>query len=162
MEIAEIAIVPAREEWAEELLALQRLCFHPEAALSGDFTIPPLTQTLEELVEDMRRKTVLALRVGDRLMGSVRAYLDGETCEIGRLMVHPELQGQGLGRRLMAEIETAFAAPGRRYHLFTGHLSARNLALYGKLGYLEYKRERYSPRLVVVFLEKFRPSSAAA
>jgi ribosomal protein S18 acetylase RimI-like enzyme len=147
---------------AEAILALQLLCFESEGALTGDYSIAPLTQTIEGMRQDIREKTVLALRVGGRVMGSVRAHLDGGTCEIGRLMVHPDLQGRRLGIRLMAAIEEEFAPQVTRYALFTGHLSVRNLSLYNKLGYREYKRARHSELLEVVFLEKLKAEAAGA
>ena len=34
---------------AEEILSLQKLVYESEAEIYNDFTIPPLTQTLEEI-----------------------------------------------------------------------------------------------------------------
>ncbi|MGB6628338.1 MAG: hypothetical protein WBE61_09395, partial [Nitrososphaeraceae archaeon] len=42
-----------------------------------------------------------------------------------------------------------------RYELFTGHKSARNLHLYQKLGYDEFKRIPVDESLTMVFLEKY-------
>jgi ribosomal protein S18 acetylase RimI-like enzyme len=67
-------------------------------------------------------------------VGSVRGRLEGDTCHIGRLVVHPRLQRRGIGARLMREIEGRFPK-ARRYELFTGHLSEGNLRLYRRLGY---------------------------
>jgi ribosomal protein S18 acetylase RimI-like enzyme len=77
---------------------------------------------------------------GGRLVGSVRARVDGDTCHIGRLVVVPDLQGRGIGRRLMAEVERRHAARVARFALFTGERSAANLRLYHRLGYREYAR----------------------
>ena len=43
-----------------------------------------------------------------------------------------------------------------RYELFTGHRSARNLYLYRKLGYREFKRLPVNDSIILVFLEKYR------
>ena len=56
----------------------------------------------------------------------------------------------------MREIEERSAAAGR-YELFTGHLSARNLRLYRRLGYMEFLREEILPQLQIVYLEKLTP-----
>jgi hypothetical protein len=53
----------------------------------------------------------------------------------------------------MERIENAM--PASRYELFTGHKSKRNLYLYKKLGYCEFRREKVSENLSLVFLEKF-------
>lgn len=42
------------------------------------------------------------------------------------------------------------------YELFTGHKSARNLYLYQKLGYREFKRIPVNDSIILVFLEKYR------
>lgn len=145
---------------ASEILALQKLAYRSEAALYDDDTIPPLTQTLAEMEADLARqhalKLVQAAQDGrPEIVGSVRAYQEGNTCYIGRLIVHPEHQNRGLGTRLLREIEAAFPEV-ERYELFTGHKSARNLYLYGKLGYREFRRERAGDGLTIVFLEKLR------
>jgi PPOX class probable F420-dependent enzyme len=42
------------------------------------------------------------------------------------------------------------------YELFTGHRSARNLYLYRKLGYREFKRVPVNDWIILVSLEKYR------
>ena len=51
--------------------------------------------------------TTLVLRIGGRLVGAVRGRSEGETWDVGRLMVAPDLQGRGLGRLLLDAIEQA-------------------------------------------------------
>ena len=148
-----VAIAPARVDEAGQILKLQRLSYRTEAALYDDWTLPPLTQTLRKLLEQYDDHTILAARLGDEVVGSVRARLKDGTCYVGRLVVHPRLQRRGLGTRLMREIEASFPAAGR-YELFTGHLSEGNLRLYRRLGYQEFSEEAISPSLRLVFLEK--------
>lgn len=148
-----VAIGPARVGEAEQILALQRLSYRTEAALYDDWTLPPLTQTLRELVEQFEDHTILVARIGEEVVGSVRARLEDGTCHVGRLVVHPRLQGRGLGTRLMREIE-AFFPEAERYELFTGYLSEGNLRLYRRLGYEELREETLSPTLRLVHLAK--------
>ena len=55
-------ILPACESDLPQILALQKAAFESEARLVENWNIPPLTQTLEELVaEDL--KTILAAGV---------------------------------------------------------------------------------------------------
>lgn len=143
----------ARPGEAEQILGLQRLCYQSEAALYDDYRIPPLIQTLESLLGEYETHTILAMRLGEEIVGSVRGRLEDGTCYIGRLVVHPRLQRRGLGMRLMREIEEHFAKAGR-YELFTGHLSKGNLNLYRRLGYSEFRRENISPKLQLVYMEK--------
>ena len=148
-----VAIAPARVDEAGQILKLQRLSYRTEAALYDDWTLPPLTQTLRELLEQYDDHAILAARLGDEVVGSVRARLKDGTCYVGRLVVHPRLQRRGLGTRLMREIEASFPA-ARRYELFTGHLSEGNRRLYRRLGYQEFREEAIPPSLRLVFLEK--------
>ena len=83
---------------------------------------------------------------------TVRAYLEKETAYIGRLMVKPDSQNRGIGTRLMQAIEQYFRIADR-YELSTGHKSARNLYLYQRLGYREFKR---IPVIDSIILEKHR------
>jgi ribosomal protein S18 acetylase RimI-like enzyme len=149
----DVVVGPARVEEAERILELQRLSYRTEAALYDDWTLPPLTQTLRELLEQYDDHTILVARLEEEVVGSVRARLEGGTCYVGRLVVHPRLQRRGLGTRLMREIE-ASSPEAERYELFTGHLSEGNLRLYRRLGYRELREEEISPALRLVYLEK--------
>ncbi len=77
---------------------------------------------------------ILKVIVKGRIVGSVRAYAETGTCYIGRLMVHPRLQRQGIGRALMHQIEARFP-DAQRFQLSTGTQSTENIRLYDRLGY---------------------------
>jgi len=140
---------------AQAILALQRLAYSAEARIYNDWSIPPLTQTLDQLIEELGTSYFLKAVLADKLVGSVRARLRGETCEIGRLIVHPDFQRRGLGRRLMQAIEGAFPA-ANRYELFTGSLSQGNIRLYESLGYRRVRLQEVSAALTLVYMEKHR------
>jgi ribosomal protein S18 acetylase RimI-like enzyme len=142
---------------APAILELQKICYRSEAELYGDYDIPPLLQTLEQLTEEMGSAVVLKVTDGERLIGSVRAREDDGACHIGRLIVDPDRQNQGVGRRLMAAIEACFPA-ATRFELFTGERSDKNLSLYAKLGYREFSRERLSANVTLVYLRKSSPT----
>lgn len=95
----------AKLEDAEEILDIQRLAYRSEAEIYNDYTIPPLTQTLEELRADFNDRIFLKALADGVIIGSVRAYMQQETCLIGRLIVHPEFRNHGIGTMLMNEIE---------------------------------------------------------
>jgi RimJ/RimL family protein N-acetyltransferase len=152
-----VKIEPANVQDAEEILELQKLAYQSEAALYNDYTIPPLTQTLEEMRADFDGKFFLKASREGKIIGSVRGHLNRGTCFISRLIVHPAHQGRGLGTSLLYAIEKRFPGSGR-FELFTGHKSEQNLRLYARLGYCPFKREKISERLQLVYLEKI-PSS---
>ena len=137
------------------ILDLQRLAYQSEAAIYDDFSLPPLTETSEDFRSRFSGRVVLKAVDQGRIVGSVRAYQDGKTCHIGRLIVHPDHQRRGIGTQLMNQIEASFAAV-ERFELFTGHKSANALRLYERLGYKIFKHEPVHDRLVLVFLEKRR------
>jgi ribosomal protein S18 acetylase RimI-like enzyme len=146
-------IEPATVADAADILALQKLAYLSEAELYNDFTIPPLTQTLDEITAEFGRRMFLKAAEGETIIGSVQGLQVGGTCYVGRLMVHPERQGEGIGTRLMAAIEAAFADI-ERFELFTGHKSVANIRLYERLGYLVFRTEAVAPALSLVFMEK--------
>jgi GNAT superfamily N-acetyltransferase len=149
----QVQIEQASASDADAILALQKLAYRSEAEIYDDFEIPPLRQTLPEMLEDLERQVVLAARLDGRIVGSVRGYEREGTCHIGRVIVDPGCQNRGIGARLMAAIEERFHGV-RRYELFTGQRSERNLYFYRKLGYVALRSEAVNDRLSLVYLEK--------
>ena len=90
---------------AGELFALQRACWVQEMHDNPGVEIPALHETLDDLRAWLPSWTVLVLRREGRLVGAARARREDDAWDIGRLMVAPDLQGQGLGRFLLAGIE---------------------------------------------------------
>lgn len=148
-----VTVARASPDDARDILALQRLAYQSEAALYDDLGIPPLTQTLDELGAEFGDHVFLTALLDGRIVGSVRASQADGTCRIGRLVVDPDLQGHGIGTRLMREIEDRFSHV-ERFELFTGHKSERNLALYSRLGYAHDRSERVNDGLTLVYLAK--------
>lgn len=145
----ELTLRPGVDADAPEVLVLQRCCWVTEAIANDRLDIP----ALHEGLEDVRGWVGAAwlLRAGPRLVGGVRASRSGDTWDIGRLMVAPDLRGRGLGSRLLAHAEASAPEGVRRFALFTGARSARNLAMYERAGYA-----RTGARDGVVHLEKRR------
>lgn len=148
-----ILIAKAKKEDLKELLELQYLAYQSEAKLFGDMDIPPLKQTIEEVYEEFEKGTILkAIDDNGVIVGSVRAYEDGRTVYIGKLMVRPDVQKRGLGTKLLLEIENEY--PNLRYELFTSTKSISNIRLYERLGYKIFKEEAVSQELQFVYLQK--------
>ncbi|WP_067621130.1 GNAT family N-acetyltransferase [Alicyclobacillus acidiphilus] len=147
-----IVIERASVSDAEKILSLQKLAYQSEAEIYNDFSIEPLVQTLEQPQNQFEDHIILKAVVGDAIIGSVRAYEKDGTCFIGKLIVHPNHQNRGIGKRLMNAIEGLF--PNSRYELFTGSKSEKNIALYEKLGYKAFTENFISPDLSLIYLEK--------
>jgi len=151
----DILVERATASDAEEILALQKLAYRSEAEIYDDYKIPPLVQTLESIEKDFESQRFLKALMNGRIIGSVRAYSKEGTCYIGRLIVHPDFQNRGLGTKLMNEIERIFRTC-KRFELFTGVRSEKNLCLYQKLGYKIFKTANITDQTTIVFLEKRR------
>lgn len=140
---------------AAEILAQQKLAYVTEAEIYGDWSLPPLLQTLEQIQAEFASHVFLKACQEGAVVGSVRGVMRGDTCLVGRLIVHPQARRQGMATRLMGEIEERFPL-ARRFELFTGHLSTGNLRLYAGLGYGEFDRRPVKEGLTLVFLEKIK------
>lgn len=138
-----------------EILDLQYLAYQSEAILLNNFFIPPLMQTLEEVEREFDEGVFLkAVDDNGVVIGSVRACAKNGTLFIGKLIVHPDFQGQGIGTRLLTEIETV--CPQECCELFTSDKSVKNIRLYERLGYVAYKEQEAAPGLKFVYLQKQR------
>ncbi len=146
-------IVKAEVEDLREILELQYLAYQSEAALFGTQDIPPLKQTLDEVVEEFNSGVILKMVLDDgTIIGSVRAKEAGGSVAVGKLMVHPDYRQRGYGTRLLNEIEACF--PGKRFELFTSTRSEANLRMYQRNGYRIFDRKPVKGDLVFLYLEK--------
>ena len=177
--VDQLLIRCAQKSDAPQILALQRAAYQSEARIYGEDSLPALQQTLEELEKEFERgpnreasrpgsgetqaaagKTpddVIFLKavMNGRIVGSVRGYALEETACLSQVIVHPYFQGRGIGRRLTEEIEAVFPDV-KRFEIFTGSKSERNLRLFRKLGYKDFKTEPFTPAITWVYLRKER------
>ncbi len=149
----EIKIIRADRDDIPKILELQKISYQKEAIQYDDWTIPPLMQTLDEIMAEYENNVFLKAQCEARIVGSVRALLDSDTCKIGRLIVHPKYQRKGIGSLLMKNIEATFPK-AKRFQLFTGTKSADNIRLYQKLGYKQYQQQDLSEKVRIVLMEK--------
>ncbi|KAG4099913.1 acyl-CoA N-acyltransferase [Neocallimastix lanati (nom. inval.)] len=137
----------------QEILDLQYLAYQSEANLFGNRDIPPLKQTIEEVINEYNEGVILKmLDDNGAIIGSVRAKEQNGTVYIGKLMVHPDHRGHGYGTKLLKEIELYF--PKKRYELFTSTKSLNNIYFYQKLGYKIFNQKVITDELQFVYMEK--------
>lgn len=144
---------------APAILALQKLAYESEARLYDDWSLPPLTQSLESLITEFEHSLVLKATLAESLVGSVRAKVSAGTCSIGRLVVHPAHQGRGIGSSLLREVE-ARSCGATKYELFTGSKSEGNIRLYQRHGYTITGVRELSSTVSLTYLEKLARSAA--
>lgn len=146
-------IIRADKKDLNEILLLQYAAFQSEAKILNNEKIPPLTQTLSDLQEEFDKKIFLkATDENEKIVGSVRFFLENETVYIGKLIVSPKFQNRGIGAKLLLDVEKIF--PGKRYELFTRAGNLKNLAFYKKHGYKIFSEKVFNKDLTFVYLEK--------
>lgn len=126
----ELRIEPVSVEEAGELLVLRRAAFVTEAQKYGDPNIPPLTQTLAELIADLRNPDVVTLGAWEnhRLVGTLRVLLEGSKATLGRFAVAPDKQGKGVGTQLMHAMLPYLPEKISEVWVFTARDQVQNLA----------------------------------
>ncbi|QLD13250.1 GNAT family N-acetyltransferase [Microbacterium oleivorans] len=140
---------------AGEVLTLQRAAFVQEALIYDAVDMPPLTQTLEELEAELVGNLGLVAVDDGRIVGAVRARVDGDLLLVGRIAIAPDQQGSGIGSALLAAVEARGRDAGAgTAELFTGSLSEANLRLYEREGYRESERVPHDDGTFQVFLRK--------
>ena len=88
------------------------------------------------------------------IIASIRCGIRDRALSIEKLFVDPDHQDRGIGTEIMGALESRYAGSVDRYVLSTGHKSARNLHLYGKLGYKETGRKRLKENCDLIVMEK--------
>jgi GNAT superfamily N-acetyltransferase len=111
-----------------------------------------MKQSLVELQEEYADHTFYKLVIGSAIMGSVRVRIENDICYINKLCVHPDVQGRGYGAKLMNEVEQL--AVCKRFELFTGHRSTKNIEFYNRLGYVMYKEQMINDSLTLIHMYK--------
>jgi GNAT superfamily N-acetyltransferase len=151
----QIDISPANHEDLAIILQLQKDCYKTEAEIHNEFNIQPLIKDLKSLEKEFNNSTILKGQIEGQIIASVRGFSENGTCYIGRLIVRKDFQNKGIGQLLMSSIELTFK-DSNRYELFTGFKSQKNLYLYNKLGYKEFKRQKINDKLTLIYLEKIK------
>jgi ribosomal protein S18 acetylase RimI-like enzyme len=98
----------------------------------------PMTDDYAEVIRD--RQVTVADHDGD-IVGVVVLAVTDEGFLIDNVAVHPSRRGTGLGRALLLFAEAEARRAGfDAIHLYTHEQMTENLALYTRIGYVEYDR----------------------
>lgn len=127
----------------KEILQLQKKAFITEAELHGNYNIEPLKQTYDSILSDFEKYSFLKAVNGNVIIGSVKFRVINHIVWVGKLIVDPLFRKQGLGRKLLLEVEK-INPEAVKFQLFTAASSIQNIRLYEAVGYVvcgKYKDE---------------------
>lgn len=148
----EIEIIKAEETDLDTILQMQYAAFHEEAEAFSDYSIEPLSQTKDDLLREFSYRVFLKAVHNGRIIGSVRVHTNGDTLYIGKLIVQPDCQNKGLGRRLLCAAESLF--PHIRCELNAAKRMDKNTKLYMHCGYTPFKEVKDKSGRIFIYMEK--------
>lgn len=146
-------ITLAKTTDAPDILTLQKLAFAIEAERYNKPDIPPLVESLADLLPLFESRIIYKLEIDGRILGAVNIKIEDITGHIGRLIVHPYNQNQGFGKQLMAHVEKEHANLAR-FELFTGYRSHKNISFYQQQKYTIFKTIMLEDDFGFVYMEK--------
>jgi len=111
--------------------------------------IPRMGQKPGSMLDDysqvVSRHKAFVLEDGDRVIGGAVLIAGQESILLDNVAVHPDRQGEGLGRQLMEFAEVEAVKQGySSLQLYTHESMTENISLYNFLGYIETDRQTES------------------
>jgi ribosomal protein S18 acetylase RimI-like enzyme len=107
----------------------------------------PLTDDYADVVRSHR---VTVAKRGGEVVGLIVMGVDDEGFAVDNVAVDPSHQGSGVGRALLEHAEVEARREGfDSIYLYTHERMTENLALYARIGYVEYDRRMHGDACVV-------------
>ena len=133
----EYSLRPATASDAAAIAALVKAAYGHYPARIG--VVPrPMTDDYAEVIRALR---VTVAESGAAIAGAIVLGVTGEGFLIDNVAVHPSHRGKGLGRLLLEFAEAEARRAGfDSIHLYTHQGMTENIALYSRIGYVEYDR----------------------
>ncbi len=133
----DFVFLPARASDAAAMRSLARSAYRHYVERIGQEP-PPMTSDYEALAATA---DVLLVWRGSVLAGMLITELEEHALLIANVAVAPDLQGRGLGSRLLARAERMAVEAGRReVRLYTNEAMTESIALYRRRGFVETHR----------------------
>jgi ribosomal protein S18 acetylase RimI-like enzyme len=144
--VNDVSLRPATAADVPRLTALVQAAYgHYVERLDG----PPRPMT-DDYTEVVRTQRVTVAERGGEVVGLIVLGVDDEGFVIDNVAVDPSAQGSGVGRALLEHAESeARRASLDSIHLYTHEKMVENLALYSRIGYVEYDRRPHGDALLV-------------
>jgi ribosomal protein S18 acetylase RimI-like enzyme len=145
-----VLLRPAKAADAPRLTELVQAAYgHYVERLGG----PPRPMT-DDYADVVRRDQVTVAERSGEIVGLIVLAVGDEGFLVDNVAVDPSHQGSGVGRALLERAEGAARRAGfDSIYLYTHEKMTENLALYSRLGYVEYDR-RLHGEACLVYLRK--------
>lgn len=139
----------ALDSEVEKLIEISKAAFHSDIHVGAPGEGgPPNYDSLEFHTRMQREGHLFTFEVEGTIVGGALLFRDGPILYVGRLFISPEFFRQGLGQRLMEEIEACYPDV-QVAKLETPVWNVRTNRFYPKCGYVEVRRDQES-----VYFEK--------
>jgi ribosomal protein S18 acetylase RimI-like enzyme len=110
----------------------------------------PPRPMLDDYAEHVRAQRVTVAERDGEILGLLVLGLDDEGFFVDNVAVSPSHQGTGVGKALLQHAETAARDAGfDSIYLYTHERMVENLALYSRIGYVEYDRRPHGTARIV-------------
>jgi ribosomal protein S18 acetylase RimI-like enzyme len=114
----------------------------------------PPRPMLDDYADVVRRMSVTVAERDGAVAGLIVLGVDEEGFFVDNVAVDPSQQGSGVGRSLLEHAETEARRRGfDSIYLYTHERMTENLALYSRVGYVEYDRRLHGDA-TLVYLRK--------
>jgi ribosomal protein S18 acetylase RimI-like enzyme len=141
-----VSLRPATAADVPKLTELVHAAYSPYIERLGG---PPRPMT-DDYATVVRTHHVMVAERDGEIVGLMVLGVDDEGFFIDNVAVHPSCQGTGVGRALLEHAETAAGGAGfDSIYLYTHERLAENLALYSRIGYVEYDRRQHGGASIV-------------
>jgi ech hydrogenase subunit C len=134
------------------ILALEKIAYYTESELYDDAELPVQAETVKGLEVIFEKEAIVKATINGKLVGSARGFLNGETASVGYIAVHPYCQREGIGVRLLKELEAALIG-AKRFELRIGSRSEQGRWL-ERQGFKCDRTQVVSPSLSWVYFQK--------
>jgi len=143
-------IRPAKPDEAPAVAACVNAAYQHYVARIGKTPAP----MQDDYAQVLRARQVMVALIENAVVGVLVMATTDEGFLLENVAVAPACQGQGVGRALLEMAEQTAAAQGfGSIYLYTQEQMTENLALYAKIGYVEYDR-RVEKGLSRVYMRK--------
>lgn len=136
---------------ASEVLKLQILAYNVEAKLINYYDLPPLNETITDLMAS--KELFLAYKIDNKIYGILSFEVLKDTIDICKLFVNPKYLNIGIGSKLLKTLETEYSDI-KRFIVQTGLKNTFAINFYKKHEFSLLEVVKINKDLEIVKFEK--------